>query len=301
MRRRKFLLYSTVAVLTGCTATTVQQPDESSSSRGAAVNKPQMLRFAVSDVKGMEDLKKDYEAVRQVLEDSLGMKVEFFPVDSYTAAAAALQLGQVDLVFTGPSEYVVMHARTNAQPVVAVQRQDYYALVAVPAGSPIKTLKDLKGKKVAMWEVGSTSGHLGPTKLLMDAGLNPKTDVQIEMLAKQGMEALKAGKVDAWAGSLQKFEQYRQKANLSQTDVVVIAKGPLLPADVFILNSKLDAALVQEIRDRLLQNQDKVIQALGPADGNKYVGAKMIAAQDSDYDGIRAVYQAIGQGAFLQS
>ncbi len=264
------------------------------------MSKPEKLRFAVSDVKGMEDLQKDYEALRVVLEQALVTQVEFFPVESYIAAASALQQDQVDLVFTGPSEYVVMRARTNAVPVAAIKRDRYYPVVAVLANRNIQSMNDLKGKTIAMWEVGSTSGYLGPTKLLIDAGLDPKTDVKIELIGKKGLPALKDGKVDAWAGSIRRYEQFLESEQLTPNNLLLLTKGADLPADPFVVSSKLDARFVAEMRKQLFQNQDKLLEAIAPADGAKFTGAKLIEAQDADYDMIREVYRAIGQGAFLQ-
>jgi phosphonate transport system substrate-binding protein len=302
MKRRNFLLYSTLFVVSGCTATTTQSGNNSSNTASTSTfKKPEKLKFAVSDVKGMEDLEKDYGALRTLLEEVLETKVEFFPVDSYIAAASALQLDQVDMVFTGPSEYVVMRARTNAVPVVAIQRERYFPVVIVRADSGIKSIKDLKGKTVAMWEVGSTSGYLGPTKLLIDAGLDPKRDLTIELMAKKGLPALKDGKVDAWAGSIRRYDKFLESEKLTEADFPIIAKGPTLPSDPFVVNSKLGDEFVAEAKKRLFQNQEKLLAAIAPADGAKFTGASMVDVKDSDFDMIREVYRAVGQGSFLQT
>jgi phosphonate transport system substrate-binding protein len=316
MKRRKFITYSALFVVYGCTTLTTNSTAKSNTAKSntaklnndtgdkreiAAINKPEKLRFAVSDVKGIEDLRKDYEALRVVLEQTLGVKIEFFPVEDYIAAASALQLDRVDLVFTGPSEYVVMRARTNAVPIAAIKREKYYPVIAVLAQSGIKSIKDLKGKRIAMWEIGSTSGYLGPTKLLIDAGLDPKTDVKIELIGKKGLASLKDGKVDAWAGSVRRYDKFLESENLTEKDLPILVKGVDFPADPFVVNSKLDSEFVTEMQQQLLQNRDKILEAIAPADGNKFTGAKMVEVQDADYDTIRDVYRAIGQGSFLQN
>lgn len=295
MKRRYFLL-STSLFVAGCTAATsnsTKQPQEETSRQ------PEKLRFAVSDVKGSEDLEKDYGALRTVLEKILETKVEFFPVESYIAAASALQLDQVDLVFTGPSEYVVMRARTAAVPVVAIQRQKYYSVIVTRADSQIKSVTDLKGKTIAMWEVGSTSGHLGPTKLLIDAKLDPKTDVKIQLMGKKGLAALKDGTVDAWGGSVARYETFLKDQEISTSALPIIVRGLTLPSDPFVASSKLDPAFVTQIQERLIQNQDQVLQSISLADDEKFKGAQMVTVNDVNYNVIREVYKAIGQGGFV--
>ncbi|MDX2097656.1 MAG: phosphate/phosphite/phosphonate ABC transporter substrate-binding protein [Leptolyngbyaceae cyanobacterium bins.59] len=296
MKRRNFCFYSALFTLSACTATT-QSPNPAPSP---VVSKLPKLRFAVSDAKGMADLQKDYESLRGVLTKILETPVEFFPVDSYIAVVAALQQDQVDLVFTGPSEYVVMRSRTNVIPIAAIERRDYYPVIVTRAESGIKTVKDLKGKTIALWEVGSTSGYLGPLKLLIEAGLDPKKDVTIEMMGKKGLPALKNGGVDAWGGSFKRYEKFLEEEKLTEQALPMLVKGPTLPSDPFVLNSKLDAALVSDIQRRIFDNQAQILEAIAPADGEKFQGAKMVEVQDQDYNLIREVYQAIGQGAFLQ-
>ncbi|MFB2936889.1 phosphate/phosphite/phosphonate ABC transporter substrate-binding protein [Aerosakkonemataceae cyanobacterium BLCC-F154] len=291
MKRRDFVWFSWL-FLASCTAAT----NNGNSTKVTS----ETLRFTVTETQNLEELQRDYGTLRIALEEILQTKVEFVPVGSYTAAAAALQLDQVDFVLTGPSEYVVMRARTNAVPVIALTRPNYHTVISVSANSGINSVGELKGKKVAMWEVGSTSGHLGPTKMLMDAGLDPKSDVKILLLKGDGLPALRKGNVDAWGGSAVKYEKFLQDENLSQKDLPLIAKGPLLPDDLFVANSKFDAKFIKDISDKLLANQDKLLNSLLSVEEGKYQGSRLITTADSNYDMIREVYQAIGQGSFVQ-
>ncbi|MEM1171112.1 MAG: phosphate/phosphite/phosphonate ABC transporter substrate-binding protein [Cyanobacteria bacterium P01_H01_bin.35] len=287
MKRRHFIGY-TLLLITSCSVTTIE-------------NKPEILRFAVTDVVEEEKLKLDYEAFRAALEKVLATKIEFFPVDSFGMAAAALQLNQVDLLLAGPSEYVVINARTNAIPLVGVTRPNYRAVIAVPADSPIKSAAQLKGKTLALSDIGSTSGHLGPTKLLIQAGLDPNSDLKILMLGDDGsLEHFKQGKVDAWGGSAVDYQYLLETENVSENDFLIIAQTDLLPSDVIIVSEKLDFQVVEEYKNLIVKNQDKLIAALATGESTKkYKGSKLIAANDTDYDLIRDVYQVIGEGDLI--
>jgi phosphonate transport system substrate-binding protein len=299
MKRRNFLWYSTL-FLTGCTAASTTSgrlvlPSQQESS--LAQSSLPKLRFAVTDVKGLEELQEDYGSLRVALTEALQTEVEFFPVETYTAAAIALKQGEVELALAGPSEYVVITSRTNAVPVVAITRRNYHSIIAVPADSPIKTVAALKGKAIAMSDIGSTSGHLGPTNLLIEAGLDPQTDVEMQMLGDMGsIEAIKQGKVDAWGGSAVDYQDFLQD---TANSFPVLIKGPPLPSDVFIASSSVAPALVDVIRERMLTNQQQLVTAIAQHH-SKYEGSQLILAKDEDYDPIRAVYQAIGQGDFVQ-
>ncbi len=120
------------------------------------------LRFAVTDIDGLEALQREMGPFKEAFEAASGLKVEFFPVSGRTVAVEAMAADQVDFVLTGPAEYVVFNARLDAQPVVTFQRPDYYSTVVVLDQSPIRTPADLKGARISFGEIGSTSQHLGP-------------------------------------------------------------------------------------------------------------------------------------------
>ncbi len=294
MKRRHFLGYAGL-VLVSCT--TAQQNNTQSNSTSA--KSPRQVRLSITDVQGLDLLESEYQGFRETLADTLKTNVEFFPVESYTTAAIALQNDDVELVLTGPSEYVIIRARTNAVPIIALTRPNYHSVIVVPAASGTKTLTDLKEKTIAMTSVGSTSGHLGPTYLLVKAGLNPKVDFKTEMLEDEGLSALKAGKVSAWGGGLSTYERFLEQEKLTTADLIVIAKSPPLPNDVLVASSKLNSEWIANLSDRLLSNEQAILQSLQNTDEGKYSQAQLVKANDADYDLIRDAYKAIGEGNFL--
>lgn len=297
MKRRHFFGYTLSLFVASCTAATSSSTQKSTHSDVGRF--PEKLRFTVTEVQSLEELQRDYGAFQTALEKILEKKIEWVPVESYTAAAAALQSDQIDFVLTGPSEYVVIHARTNAFPIIGITRPNYRTVICVNVNNPIESVAQLKGKKIAMWKVGSTSGYLGPTKLLMDAGLKPKSEVQILLLGDRGLSALKKGEVDAWAGSAVKYEKFLQDEGLSNNALPLIAQGPLLPNDLFVVSSKLASSFVKELSDRMVKNQEQLLESLLIVEEGKYKGSTFVPVNDSDYDMVREVYKAIGQGNFI--
>lgn len=297
MKRRHFVEYS-LLLIASCIAQT-NNPNNKA-SKLSSERSLELLRLTVTDVQELETLQHDYGALQMVLEEILETPIELVAVDSYTAAAAALQLAQVDLVLTGPSEYVVIRARTNAVPLIGLTRPNYRSIICVSANSKIKSIVQLKGKTIAMWKVGSTSGHLGVTKLLIDAGLDPKSDFKILMLGSKGLSMLQNGEVDAWGGSSARYAEFLQDKGLTEHALPLIAKGSLLPNDLFVASSKLDTSWVKQMSDRIAKNQNKLMQSLVNVEQGKYKESTLVPANDSDYNMIREVYQVMGQGKFVQ-
>ncbi len=182
---------------------------ESSADEGSVV------RMAVTDLQGLEELQREFGAFVEAFEESTGLQVEFYPVNDRVAAAAALQSDQVDLVFTGPAEYVVLRERVGVEPVVAIKRADYHSCIYSRADSGITSVGDLKGKTVGMSDIGSTSGHLGPSQLLVDAGLNPRSDLKVLTVGDAVHEALKRGDIDAVGIGCHDYEEFMETDNPS--------------------------------------------------------------------------------------
>lgn len=262
---------------------------------------PEKLRFAVTDVHRIEELERDFGPFRKTLEQVLERKIEFVPVANFTDAIPALRSDRIDLVMAGPAEYVLLNARTKAVPVIAVTRPNYYSVFAVRADSKISSLVQLKGKKIGMWKVGSTAGHLGTTKLLIDAGLNPQSDFEVAMLGKKCMQALKNGEVDACALSIFNYQDLLASEAASARDFPLIAQGGPLPNDVFVANGLLDTDFIAYMRSAMIDNQEKLLESLLATPANdRFKGGQIVAANDADYNMIREAYQAIGQGELIQ-
>ena len=293
MKRRNFLVCS-LLFLVACSS---NSPNSSTNPNG----EPDTLRFAVTDVQGLEELQRDFEPFRDALAETLGKEIKFFPVADRTAAAVALQADQVDIVLTGPAEYVVMKAKTKAVPFIAITRPNYRSVIAVHKDSGMKSLEDLKGKTIAMSDLGSTSGQLGPTKILVDVGLQPEKDIYIKMLGDADLQAFQNEDVQAWGGAALDYDRFMEAKNLKSEDYPIVKKGDLLPSDVFIASNKLKPEYVEEIKKGMVENQEELIGAIVSVDTNeKYKGSTLVEAKDSDYDPIRQAYQAIGINDFTE-
>jgi len=91
-------------------------------------------------------------------------------------------------------------ARANGNPIrtpYLFSRPEWTALV-VPRNSPIRSLADLKGKKVAATK--GTDPYLFLLRALQTVGLK-RTDIEhVSLQHADGRAALEQGRVDAWAG-----------------------------------------------------------------------------------------------------
>jgi sulfonate transport system substrate-binding protein len=130
--------------------------------------------------------------------DNLPYKVAFSTFTSGPPQIEAATAGKIDFAITGNTP-PVFGAASNAK-VKVVSAYDGGGIgdqVLVHADSPIKTIADLKGKRVAVGKGSSAHGHI--LAQLKNAGLTP---ADVELVYLQPADALSAFQqhaVDSWA------------------------------------------------------------------------------------------------------
>ncbi|MDR5904066.1 phosphate/phosphite/phosphonate ABC transporter substrate-binding protein [Franzmannia qiaohouensis] len=255
---------------------------------------PTTLRFADTGIEGTEELQRAFQEFVDEVESRLGVEVEFFPVGNRTTAINALRFEQVDIVLAGPSEYVLMAERVEGiKPITAIVRPEYYSVFIAPTDSDIETLEDLRGKHVAMKDHGSTTGHIMPSYMLHQAGLDIDRDLQITLLDGARMQALASGEVDAVGTGVRDFAPFAEQHG--EENYRIIARGQDMPGDPMVAGPHISADCVAEIRDAFMADPESLLQAiLAPGERDKYIGAEMVRVDDAEYDVVRDSYALLG-------
>lgn len=145
---------------------------------------------------------QNYYNVRASVEASGVLEGAPYTVDwkHFQAAAPlaeALNTGALDLGFLGDSGFLFLAAKQAPVKLIGVSRQnpDTIALL-VPKDSPVKTIADLKGKKVAYWP-GAWSQQL--TLRALEQAKLPEDYVDfIKLMPIDAAAALPQGSIDAF-------------------------------------------------------------------------------------------------------
>jgi len=259
------------------------------------------IRFAFTDIDGMEAVQREMGPFKEAFEAASGLKVEFFPVSGRTVAVEAMAADQVDFVLTGPAEYVVFNARLDAQPVVTWTRPDYYSTVVVLDGSPVKTPSDLKGMKISFGEIGSTSQHLSPVSLMAEAGMTYGVDYEPVFLNRNvAVEALIAGDIGGIGLNRTHIDSVTEK--FPDQTFRVIVKGGQLPDDILLASPRMTPEVIETVRKTFADHGAEMLAAVTATDENaKYIGGAFNATvSDADYDVVRKMYENIGITEFTE-
>jgi sulfonate transport system substrate-binding protein len=127
-----------------------------------------------------------------------GIKIVWVQSAGSNKALEFLNAGSIDFGSTAGSAALV--ARINGNPIKSIyvySRPEWTALVTTK-DSPIKTVADLRGKRVAVTR--GTDPHIFLVRALLAAGLSEKDITPVLLQHADGKTALIRGDVDAWAG-----------------------------------------------------------------------------------------------------
>ncbi|NJP36099.1 phosphate/phosphite/phosphonate ABC transporter substrate-binding protein [Alkalicoccus luteus] len=255
---------------------------------------PETLRFADTGVEGMEELQREFEPFKEQLEEVLDIEVEFFAVSDRIVGATALEYDQVDVMLAGPSEYVqINNVVPDSYPFVGIERDEYHAAFIVHEDSDYETLDDIVGTSIAMKDAGSTSGHIGPSSILIEEGYDLDADFDIQLLDNVRIEAFKNHDVDVLATGIKDYHEMVEEDGEGQYRL--IHEGPPLPNDVFVASPELPEDFVAAMQEAMIEAQEEIIDSiLVTGENDKYMQARFLEASDEDYDPMRRAYETLG-------
>jgi ABC-type nitrate/sulfonate/bicarbonate transport system substrate-binding protein len=165
-----------------------------------AADKPVPIRLGTTTTSGEDQLWLMKARPDLTPNQGKAYTLETFPFRGGDLRFKAFQAGQVDgAVSTGTGALTAATKGVRLVIVAALSEEDdavYSTPYVVMDNSPIKTVKDLKGKSIGLNGLREAV-ELGARMAVMDAGLNPDRDVNWVIVSPPTMgDALRRGKVD---------------------------------------------------------------------------------------------------------
>ena len=189
-------------------------------------------------------LAKRDKALEKRLSDR-GISVEWNEFTSGPPLLEALGAGALDFGATGDVPPLFAQAAGGSLVYVGVYRGSPEAsAILVRKDSPIQSIADLKGKKLA-YKRGS-SAHNVAVKALRKGGLTPDDVEQLDLAPPDAAAAFKNGSIDAWSI----WDPYLAIAEADpQTRILTTARGLVDSYSFFLGNSDFTTANPQVVAD----------------------------------------------------
>ncbi|WP_394522630.1 phosphate/phosphite/phosphonate ABC transporter substrate-binding protein [Lacrimispora sp. JR3] len=250
----------TAAALAGCGAKETTNTAE-----------PLKVQFVPTNNDGSMEAKA--KPFAEYLSKKLGREVNVTLATDYSTIVEAMASGQVDIGIMPPAAYVQARDIGAAKAILSSELTDYDEETGLPiegqlsgtfkgeilvkADSDIKTLTDLKGKKIAALSPNSASGYIYPVAEMKEAGIDPATDCFLTTVndIPSEMTAVLNGQQDAcfvfegarnvFAG---KFKEYDLFKDLR---VLYLTRGDI-PNDAIAVHTDMDEDLKQQVKQVFL-------------------------------------------------
>jgi len=266
------------------------------------------INFAVEPYDTGPALEKAYKSVAADLGQKVGCKVNLIISNSYVAEIDSMAAGHIQMGEFGPLGYILASKLADAQPIAAFGDKNgkpdtYTAGIWVKKSSPITSVKQLKGKTLALSDTTSTSGGLYPISALVNSGLKCSISqassgdcggVKIKWTGghPQDLLALTNGTVDA--AEINSQEQFSATAahQFTASGYREIWKSSTIINDPIAVYGKLGKAFANKVKSALLSLSAKQTSTVDTELGTKNNGP-MVSANNALYKNVRAVATAL--------
>jgi phosphonate transport system substrate-binding protein len=258
----------------------------------ASAEEPMIL--AVHPYLPSKELKQRFTPLANYLGKEIGRAIEVRVGGDYDEHVAYVGKDQVDIAFMGPSSYVMTVAKYGKKPLLARLETGgnplFRGYFIVRQDSPLKSLTDLKGKRLAFGDRDSTMSHLVPQYMLEKAGVPLNKLAQYEFLGSHNnvVLAVLSGDFDAGAVKDEVFDKYAKQG------LRALADTPYYSDHVFVTRSTLAPGMIQTLRNAMFRLKDTpggrgILEAIKPHT------TALVPAVDADYDNLRQVLIALGK------
>ncbi|MCC3372586.1 phosphate/phosphite/phosphonate ABC transporter substrate-binding protein [Cohnella sp. REN36] len=230
---------------------------------------PKTLTVQFVPSQNADTLEAKAKPLEKLLSDKLGIDVKVSVSTDYNTIIEAMASKQVDVGFLPPTAYVLAKDKGAAEVILQAQRfgvndetgaptdqlaDSYKSMIIVKKDSPIKSIEDLKGKKIAYQNVTSSAGYVWPAALLMDHNLDPLHDVDPITVKghDQGVIAVLNGDVDAAAIFQDARNTVKKDYPKVFEDTRVLSFTEPIPNDTISVRADMDADFIAKLKQAFI-------------------------------------------------
>ena len=241
---------------------------------------------------------QDYVNLIKIIGDRTGIEITPIRVTDYNAAVEAVRANRAQIAWYGGKTYIQAAEIANVEAFAAGVRKgdtdaSYFAYFVVPADSDLKTLADVKGKKLALNSIGSTSGDLIPQVELLKVGLSVKNEDDFQNVHYAGSHdacllAAINKHVDVCGMSSRNFDARIADGTITPDQVRIIHRSSPVPPPPLAYSKSLPLEVRNKIKLATLE-----AHKFGRIGGYGGEMSHYIEVTDSDYDVLREVDKLI--------
>ena len=222
-------------------------------------------KLGIVAVKGAETVRKEWQPTADYLSVRTGKKFVLAPL-KFSSVIPAVRSGRMDFVLCNPAIFCQIREKHGTRALTSMTDicegkplNGFGSVIFTLGDSKIRTLSDLKGKKIAAVQKEALMGYKLQIYVLRKKGMTPGKDFDLFFAGKLPLvvKAVRSGAADVGFIRTGHLEWLEKKGTISVSDFKVIEpesddfpyrhNGPILPYWIFGAAKSTDAALAKEV------------------------------------------------------
>jgi phosphonate transport system substrate-binding protein len=250
------------------------------------------LRFGVVPLESPARMHRRFTPLAEHLAQVLGRPVELKVALNFDEAVRDIGEGRTQFAYLTPSTYILAHQRFGATLLVTALRRGkpfQHSAIVCRLDARLKTLADLKGRTFAFGDVNSTSGHIVPRAMLLEAGVPVEQLGSFDHLGHHDAVAAAVVRGDYDAGAVMESVA----AQFAAEGLMTLVQSPPIPEFNICAGRELSVGVQEALQGALLAlTRDTGVGAAAlDAICSDYTG--FARSVDADYAGIREMMEKL--------
>jgi len=279
-------------ILIGCLtgfivlALSTQTPGQTSADGKTA----DLLVFGFLPIVSSERLVRRFSPLTDYLSEKLGIEIRMETAPDFKSFVQRTNEGQrYDILFTAPHLYYLANKKSGYRAIVRVDRPGMKAVIVTPVTSTIRSIQDLRGRRLATTDPLALATVLARARLAQ-AGIDPDNDLTLIATPSHNASLLSGyrGTTDAAVLIRPVYLRARQEIRDNTRIVAETESAPHMPIAVA---RGLNDGVARRLRD-ILVNMSSEPQGRALLQHIDWPG--FVDAQPGDYDSLGLIADQLG-------
>ncbi len=252
-----------------------------------------LVRMGIIPLESPAVMFKKFTPLAEYLSRKIGKRIDLKVAVDFQGAIDDIGKGLTQFCFMTPSTYIEAHEKYGVEVLVKALRDGkpfQHSVIVTRQDSPIRAVEDIRGRSFAFGDIHSTSSHIVPRGMLLEAGVDIKDLLFYNYLGHHDDVAKAVLSGDFDAGGIMESAAHKFK----DMGLKLLKYSEDIPEFNICVSRSLDAEVCKEIKDILisLNPADPESSGLLKSINPNYTG--FTGASDDDYNSIRLMMSKMG-------
>ena len=231
-----------------------------------------------------------YEPLADYLSRQMNVNVSLSVMPGYDKTLSSFTAMELDGAFFGSITYILAHATLGVEPLARPVNLDgsstYYGVIFVRKDSNIRSVREMKGKRLALVDRNTMAGYLLPLAYFKKAGVDYTTylkEFYFSGTHEDVIHDVLDRKADIGAAKSTVLMRLSTDDARVKNDLLILARTPLVPENCLAVRRDLSATLKDRLKSVLL-NMDEDQEGIRVL--QEFKARKFIETSDSDFNSV---------------